>query len=163
VQCGGRSIILFVFSRVVPNYWANIKGKNMINNRVLLRLINVLNGILLVLFVLKLTHLVTWLSFFTIFHLLIAVIALYGLKILIEVRTNAKETVRENPITKMVFYIGSGALLFGILFRVMHWPFSLFLIVAGSIVILLSYVLGLLLPPGEIVRKTDDEILDDIR
>ena len=73
-----------------------------------------------------------------------------------------QEAVRENQVTKKVFYIGAGALAIGILFRVMHWPFAQFLIIGGALVILLSYVLGLFLPTSKITREVNDDILDDV-
>ncbi|UKN02794.1 hypothetical protein K6119_04595 [Paracrocinitomix mangrovi] len=56
------------------------------------------------------------------------------------------------------FYIGGGLVILGVLFKIMHWPFAAILLLSGSVIGLIAF----LLPNAKEKDHPDkDEILDD--
>lgn len=56
----------------------------------------------------------------------------------------------------LVFYIGAGIVMLGVVFRIMHWPLATALILAGLVISLLATFLGKL----QQTKPENDDLLD---
>ncbi|WP_027420117.1 hypothetical protein [Crocinitomix catalasitica] len=127
-----------------------------------LGILNVLNGLILVFFVLRMFGFISIAPQFTMMHLIVVVLAIYGLRIFIESQYDVSDGVKENRIARMSYYLGTAALCIGVLFKIMLWPLAGFLVLIGSFGVLMSYVIGLILPADLKTRTRNEEILDDL-
>lgn len=65
---------------------------------------------------------------------------------------------KHNPTFNLVFWLGSIVLFVGLIFQVMHWPYSRYIIIGGLGITGISYFLG----PTLITGKSDNsDVLDD--
>lgn len=131
----------------------------MTNPRLIIKILNLLNGALLVIFMLKLLHMAAFLNSIKVYHLAIAVAVVYGLKSWIEISNKVGDPVKENKVTNMLFNVGFAIIVIGILFQVMHWPYRVVFYLLGASTVLLAYILSFVLDPT--VQESDPEILDD--
>lgn len=127
-----------------------------------LNILNLLNALILVLFVLWMFDFISLFPGFSMFHLLVIVLAIYGLKTFIEIKFDIHDPIKENRIARVSYYLGTAALCIGIMFRIMHWPLAGILILIGALGVLFSSVIRLILPADETSKLRNDEILDDL-
>lgn len=131
----------------------------MTNPRLMIKILNLFNGALLVVFMLKLLHISTFLNSIKVYHLVVVVAVVYGLKSWIEISNKVGDPVKQNKVTNMLFNVGFAIIIFGILFQVMHWPYRVVFYLLGASTVLLAYILSFVLDPSE--QESDSEILDD--
>ncbi|MFK8037397.1 MAG: hypothetical protein AB8B74_03855 [Crocinitomicaceae bacterium] len=129
------------------------------NPRLILKLLNLANGFLLLAYLFKVLH---WpfLPFkYTIMHIILGAFIIYGVKSWIEIRYDLPNLIKANKTTNMVFYIGLAVFVFGIMFKVMHWPFSSLVFIIGVSTILVAYLLCFFLPDDE--QPENDDLIDN--
>ena len=129
------------------------------NPRLILQILNLLNGVLLSIYLIKIMG---WSAIFNpikLFHLIIGAFIIYGLKSFIEVNYNTKDPVKTNRYVNAVFFVGAGLFILGIAFKVMHWPFSSLLLIIGVFITISSFVFSFFAPETE--DSKNEEILDD--
>lgn len=132
----------------------------MSNPRLIIKILNLVNAVLMIAFMLKSLHVVSFLGHIKIYHMAIAVLAVYGLKSWIELANKVGDPVKENKITNMVFNVGFAILVGGITFKIMHWPYDVLMLITGSVMVFLANVLSFVLDSNTV--ETDPEILDDL-
>lgn len=129
------------------------------NPRLILQILNLLNGTLLCIYLVKILG---WASLFNpvkLIHIIIAAFILYGLKSWIEVKTNTQDPIKSNKFVNTIFFVGAGMFIGGVAFKLMHWPGSNLLLIIGVFVTCSSFVLSFFAPDSEF--SSNEEILDD--
>ncbi|MFD1551420.1 hypothetical protein DNU06_13540 [Putridiphycobacter roseus] len=125
----------------------------------ILQILNVLNGLLLFLYFFKVMHYTSFLGRIEIMHLIIAAFIIYGIKSWIEVKTNTADPIKNNKTTNILFLTGFTIFVLGIAVKFMHWPFANLFMLAGVIIVNLSYWLSFFISANSLTPDT--EILDD--
>lgn len=131
------------------------------NPKLIWNLINSLNGVLLFAYLSKIMHWFSFLIDIKIIHIFFAAIAVYVLRSWLEVKYNIKSPIKSNRVTKMIYFIGAGVFVLGILFKIMHWPFAGIMLVLGVLILVSSFVVSFFYVADE-DETTNPEILDDI-
>lgn len=126
----------------------------------LIKILNLMNGLLVIIFMLKLLHVFSFLRPFSILQIALAALLIYGLKSWLEVRYEIGDPIRENKLTNMLFYLGLGLTALGVLIKVMHWPYQEIFFLTGGISICAASFISFFVEPSK--RETNNEILDDI-
>ena len=129
------------------------------NPKLILQIMNLLNGILLSIYLVKVMG---WSSFFNsvkLFHLIILAFIIYGIKSWIEVKFNIKDPVRTNRLISTVFFIGSGLFILGVAFKVQYWPYANLLLISGVFVVCSTFVLSFFV--NEDNQTKNDDVIDN--
>ena len=131
------------------------------NPKLTWKIINSLNGVPILLYLFTLMH---WPVFyrFTVVHIIIMVAVIYGLKSWIEVKYNMSSPIKNNKTIKMMYFISGALVLFGFLFRVLHWPFSNSLLIIGFSGVIISFIAVFFVDDLNTLKTSNPEILDDI-
>lgn len=129
------------------------------NPRLILKLVNLLNGFLLLAYLFKVMHWPLLPFRYTIIHIIIGAFAVYGIKSWIEIKYDLPNLIKANRITNLVFYIGAAIFVFGIMFKLMHWPYSSLIFILGISTICMAYLLCFFMPDDEL--NENPEVLDD--
>ncbi len=129
--------------------------------KLILHICNLAYGLLMIVFAVKFSGLFSFLRPVSIFHIIIAVIVVYGLKSWIEIKYDIADPLKTNKLTAKLFNIGNGIVIIGVLIKVMHWSplLSTVLIIIGALAIVSSYILSFVLDAD--TSEPDSEILDD--
>lgn len=68
---------------------------------------------------------------------------------------------KRKPVTNknkgVLFYVGAGVVMLGVVFRLMHWPYASLLIIAGLLISLMVTLFGRFLNPPE----KQEDLLDN--
>jgi hypothetical protein len=129
------------------------------NPKLILQILNLLNGILLCIF---LNKIMGWSTFFNpikLMHLILAAFILYGAKSYVEVKTNTPDPIKTNKYVYRVFYAGAGVFFIGLALRMLHWPLAHFFIFGGILITFSSYVFSFFAP--ETKKNYEEDIIDD--
>jgi len=132
----------------------------MSSGKLIQRLLNFLTVVLLIVLIGKIFFVLPILDFIGTFPAVIALGVIYFTKNLVEAHYNISDPILANRISKVFYYLGMGCIVLAILFKIMHWPFQIIIMLAGVVFMIISYVLSILLDPTEVEK--DDNILDDI-
>ena len=132
------------------------------NPKLIWNLVNSLNGLLLLVYLSKIMNWFAFLIPVKLPHIFIGALAVYGLRSWLEVKYNIKNPIKSNQITKTIYYIGAGLFVLGFLFKIMHWPFSNFLLILGVLILVSSFIVSFFFVADEDVEGANSEILDDI-
>lgn len=65
---------------------------------------------------------------------------------------------KQSSSFNLFYWIGSIVLFFGLTFRIMHWPFAFYIIIAGLLIVGISFFYN---PPIDEDSSAKDDLLDD--
>ncbi len=130
------------------------------NPKLLLKILNLFDGILVAAYLAKIMHWFAFLRPVTVVHLIILVFIIYGIKSWVEVKYNLTNPIKTNRVTRVVYYLGVSIFIFGMMFKIMHWPFSAMLLITGTITISTGLILSFVIEDE--TKESNPEILDDI-
>lgn len=112
------------------------------NPKLILQNLNLLNGALLSIYLIKIMG---WSALFNpikLMHLIVGAFIIYGLKSWVEIKTNTKDPIKSNKTVYSVFIFGSALFLAGIVFKMMYWPLANFLLIGGVFIACSSFILS---------------------
>lgn len=132
----------------------------MSSGKLIQRLLNFLTVVLLIVLIGKIFFVLPVLDFIGTFPAVIALGVIYFTKNWIEAHYSISDPILANRISKMFYFLGMGCIVLAILFKIMHWPYQIFLMLVGVAFMIISYVLSVFLDSTEVEK--DDNILDDI-
>lgn len=131
------------------------------NPKQIWKIVNSLYAIPLIIYVFTTLH---WPIFyrFTLVEIIIIVAVIYALKSWVEIKFKVGNLIKQNTLTKALYYIGGGFLFIGILFKVMHWPGANISLLLGTLLIILSFIIIFFVDETNQKKQSNPDILDDI-
>ncbi len=127
--------------------------------KLILQILNLLNGILLSVYLVKIMGWSTTFNPVKLIHIIIGAFIVFGIKSWIEVKTNTKDPIKSNKYVNGVFFVGSGMFILGVAFKLMYWPAQDILLVLGVFITCSSFVLSFFAPDSE--KAENEDIIDD--
>ena len=130
------------------------------NGKIIQRVLNLLTVALLIVLIGKIFFDLPVFDVIGTFHAVIALGVIYFTKNWVEVHFNIPDPIFTNRITKMLYNIGMACIVLAVLFKIMRWPYQYVIMLTGSALIIVSFLLSLFLDTSEVEK--DENILDDI-
>jgi hypothetical protein len=131
------------------------------NKKIIWNIINLFNGLLLMLYIAKVLHWFTILNPLELYHFLMFAAIIYGVRSWYESKYDLDNLVKSNRITRILYYLGGGVFILAIMFKIMHWPGGALLYLLGGVTVFTSFIISFFLNT-DLSFKQDPNILDDI-
>jgi len=111
------------------------------NTKLIWKIVNSLLGILLLMYVFNVMHWFVFMKSIQNIHIAIVAVIVYLIRYWIEVRYEIGNLIKNNKLTKMIYYLSAGLFVIGVLAKVMHWSFDDISMIIGTVGILTSFIL----------------------
>lgn len=129
------------------------------NPRLILQILNLFNGILLSICLIKLMEWTILFNTIKLLHLIIGAFLIYGLKSWIEIKFNIKDPIKTNRFVSAIFFTGSALFIIGVLFKFMHWPFASIILISGVFIACSAFIFSFFFSENE--KTEHDELIDN--
>ena len=131
------------------------------NKKLIWNLINLLNGVLLLVYMAKSLHWFVILTPIKFYHFILLAAFIYGIRSWFESKHNVDNLVKSNKTTRTIYYLGGGVFILGFLFQLMHWPFAVLFQFIGVGAVVGSFIVSFF-KNGDNEKESNPNILDDI-
>jgi len=111
------------------------------NKELLWKIVNSLLGVLLLLYVFNVMHWFVFMKSIENIHIGFLAIIIYLIRYWVEVKYELENLIKNNKLTKMIYYLSTGLFVIGILAKIMHWSFDDISMIIGTVGILTSFIL----------------------
>ena len=91
-----------------------------------------------------------------------AMLVIYGMKSWVEITSKVTDPIRTSKITSLLMNAALLLLGIGVMFKVLQWPFSAIILLTGSAVGLLTYVLSFVVS-ADVDSSENPDVLDDFK
>ncbi len=132
------------------------------NKKLLWKLVNALNAVLLFVYISKVLHWYAYPHSFNLYIILILAGVIYAAKSWIEIKYKVPNLIKKNKLTRGLYYLGGGFFIMGMMFKIMHWPSGNIQLVFGGFMAIASHLILFFVDDSESNKtKSNPDILDD--
>lgn len=129
--------------------------------RILKQIVRVLDLLMSLVFLAYVTRYPLGIVWLTLNQVFILVLILFVFRQVLVWVKKVNPGYKSNRIIQWLYYLGSGGIIIGFLFRILHWPFSSLIQLMSVLLVILAIILRLF-KADEDIKTENPDILDDL-